>query len=742
MGSRKILMVAMSMNIGGAETHIYELVKYLHSQGEDIILVSAGGAYADKLSEIGVTHIFAPLHSRGIASMLKSYRILRKLIKSVKPDIVHSHARIPSFIAAPICRRAKVPLVTTVHGNFSVSFPLKHFTNWGDYVLTVSDDVKEYLIRHYNYPEAKIKKTVNAVNRETFNSDRGDMTVRNEFGIGEKEKVILTTSRLDRQASYAAYRLIDISEELCRLYPDSRIVIAGDGEVYGEIKSLAEEKNGILGRDYIILTGRRSDIYNFTKTADVFAGISRAALEAASSEVPVILCGDYGWLGRIGEHNIADCVKTNFTCRGFGYPADVNAALLEEIKFCLDETNREIIECDIKAGAALIDSNYSVGRMAADAVEAYETSLMRYKPCDCVVTGYYGHKNMGDDALLFTILNNIQSNGKKLKVKVLSSAPKPLSKRLERYFPYCEAKYMFNIFSVRKALKKAEIFIFGGGTLIQDNTSTRSLIAYLFLLRTAQKSGCRTFLYANGIGVKNPKNIEKVRKVLCDVTYFTIRDKESYEFLLGIGIDKAKVSLTADEALTIAECGLFNVRNDLYGREKTLCVCVRGWQAAGENFYREFTSAIKEICGKYSLRPVFIVMEPQRDKFVSNRAADILNAEVIEYRGNMNDALSVYASCEYVIAMRLHSLIFGLVYGKPVVGISYDPKVKNSMAHLFASDKYVLELDGFDKRALVGKFDDVYENKAEIIKEIDIIRREGYEAAKENAEIFAGVRHG
>ena len=94
----KVLMVTMGLDIGGAETHIVELSKELKKQGVDVSVASNGGVYVAELAENGIEHYEVPLHKRSASLMLKSYLRLKKIIKEMKPDIVHAHARIPSFV--------------------------------------------------------------------------------------------------------------------------------------------------------------------------------------------------------------------------------------------------------------------------------------------------------------------------------------------------------------------------------------------------------------------------------------------------------------------------------------------------------------------------------------------------------------------------------------------------------------------------------------------------------------------
>ena len=100
----KVLMTLMGLDIGGAETHVVELSKELKKQGYDIIVASNGGVYEQELAEAGIRHYKVPMNQRNVMKMLKSYMLLKKIIRKEKPDIVHSHARIPGFICGMLKR--------------------------------------------------------------------------------------------------------------------------------------------------------------------------------------------------------------------------------------------------------------------------------------------------------------------------------------------------------------------------------------------------------------------------------------------------------------------------------------------------------------------------------------------------------------------------------------------------------------------------------------------------------------
>ena len=745
---KKILMLTTSMEYGGGETHILELSKYLNANGDELKIMSNGGDLFEKeIINAGIEHVYAPFHTRNFIEMRKASKILKKFIKSYKPDVVHAHSRIPAFVASGICKKFKIPLVTTMHGTFKQSPIVKLATKWGDYSLYVSDDIKNYWKKYYKkLKDGYMTKTVNGINTELFSPFLKDESLRREFNIKLEEKIILSISRLENRSgfdlSFSAVRLCEIAEDIYIKDKNTRIVIVGDGEIFGDIKNKADEVNNKLGFEYIIMTGRRADAYKFCAACDVSVGISRFALEAISCGKPVIMCGGMGYLGRFTKENSEKCEASNFTCRNFGYPVDINSDLLKEIFFCFDENNKNIIEADAKFGADLIREKYSVKKMADDACLVYKKAVLKYKNYDFVMSGYYGSDNIGDNALLFAAISNITRKKHDMKICLLTGNPKKFQKWLDNYFANITAKHRFNFSGVKKSIKKSKALVFGGGNLLQDSTSNRSFGYYAWLLKTAQKLGKKTVLYSNGIGpLYREKNKKRTEDLLRNITLATIRDEDSYNYLTNI--NREKVFLTADEALTIKQNSYLNAyKKDFkeFIKGGYIAICVRKVRYFDAEFFGKFSAAIDVICRNSGLIPVYVVMEPKNDKKILENLSTLHSkAYCANADGDIEKVLSIVRSAEAVISFRLHLLVFAAAYNIPMIGISYDPKVKSFLNEIFESDKYTIELKDFSKESLIEKFQMVMAEKEEIKNKINIASGKLYEKAATNADLFLNI---
>ena len=311
-----ILMVTMSLGIGGAETHILELTRELIRRGHSVTVASSGGIFVPAFLEAGARHIDVPLHTKRPDALAKAYRTLSKNIRRENYDVIHAHARIPGFIASLLAKQHDIPMVTTFHGTFNPVWYWRMLTRVGERTLAVSEDIKEYLMHYYGTPEEKIGLTVNGIDTAQF--DTADPGVRAEV---EKELSlpaghrIMAVTRLDQASAAHIFPLIDAMPAILSHHPDAVLTIVGGGDALEAVRSEAENMNRQLGEGKITVTGPRSDISRILAAADSFVGVSRAAMEAMACRIPVVLSGAQGHLGVFVPAMEAEAVETNFCCR-------------------------------------------------------------------------------------------------------------------------------------------------------------------------------------------------------------------------------------------------------------------------------------------------------------------------------------------------------------------------------------------------------------------------------------------
>ncbi|MGN0164458.1 MAG: glycosyltransferase, partial [Candidatus Ornithomonoglobus sp.] len=387
----RVMLSLMQLDIGGAETHVVELAKELKRRGFVPVVTSNGGSYVKELEDAGIKHYVVPLQNKNPINVLKSVRLLKKIIVEEKIDIVHSHARIPSFILGKLHRLMKFPFVTTAHWVFTLKYGLKYITDWGEKTVAVSEDIKKYLMDNYKIPEGDIRVTINGIDTDKFSPDTDDADIRKELGIKADDTVIVYVSRMDESRSLVAKQLIEVIPEADKLVKKLKVVIVGGGDDFENVKSRTEAVNRKLGRECIVLTGARTDINKLVAPAELFVGVSRAALEAMAAQKPVIIAGNEGYIGLFDEDKLGVGIDTNFCCRGCA--ESTPQLLLADIKKYF-EMNAEEQRRLAVYGRELIKKEYSVSRMADDTIKVYEWALDKRRE-EILISGYYGFKNSG-----------------------------------------------------------------------------------------------------------------------------------------------------------------------------------------------------------------------------------------------------------------------------------------------------------------------------------------------------------
>jgi len=670
----KVLIAAMSLDIGGAETHIVELASELMRRGNDVIVASAGGVYVQDIVSRGIRHFTVPMDRRSVSCMLRSLRLLWRIIRREKPDVVHAHARIPAFLCGLLRVVLRFPFVTTAHAVFQTGLGFRLLSNWGQKTIAVSEDIKRYLMENYSVKERDITVTINGIDTNKFAPAPNGAAMRDALGLPQDTVVIGHISRLDDDTTLVAETLIGLAQRLDEALGGARVLITGGGQHFDALCEKAKAVNAAAGRELVVMTGARTDISDVLQAVDLFVGVSRAALEAMAVEKPVVLAGFEGRLGLFTKEILNPAQESNFCCRGS--PQPTAETLFDDIVSALthltDDERRELG----RFGRALVEREYSVARMTDDCQRVYD-SVRRY-PYSVVLLGYYGYGNAGDEAILQSIYTSVTAADKDVCVTALSIDPDATARRYG-----CRAANRFRPFSVFRSLLGSDALVLGGGSLLQDLTSTRSLIYYLTIIRFAELFGKKIMVYANGIGpISRPFNRRLVRRILGRADVITLRDAASAEELVNMGVRRDDIRVTADPVFTLrrhdkdAARRLLDACGVPAGRD-FVCVCVRRWPRA-ENLDEKIARLCDGIYRECGAEIVFLPMHRPQDASFSRRVMEKMQspAFLLDAPCSAEELLGVIALSRFTVAMRLHALVFSACVHVPFAGIVYDPKVQ------------------------------------------------------------------
>ena len=298
---------------------------------------------------------------------------------------------------------------------------------------------------------------------------------------------------------------------------------------------------------------------------------------------------------------------------------------------------------------------------------------------EIVLSGYYGFGNAGDEAMLLSILEAIERERPGSSVTVISGRPEDTEKKYQ-----VKAVHRFDYIGMIGALRKADLLLSGGGSLLQDVTSRRSIFYYLSIIKLAQWLKVPTMLFAQGIG---PVVRPTARKALCcvvnQVDLITVRDEKSRSELIELGVTKPPIHVTADPVLSLksesGEYGEALLEKIGYVKGKKLIgFAIREWPLVPE-YLDEIAKTADLLLADEEVQLVFLPMQWPEDGQVARKVQEKMSHQALflegEYR--VREHLSVIAQLDLLVGVRLHGLIFAFLSATPCIGLSYDPKINS-----------------------------------------------------------------
>lgn len=306
-------------------------------------------------------------------------------------------------------------------------------------------------------------------------------------------------------------------------------------------------------------------------------------------------------------------------------------------------------------------------------------------PCRSVlICGAYGAGNLGDEAILKSVIAALRGIDPALSLCVVTREP---AKTRETH--NVNSVHTFDFAGIFAEMRKCDLFVCGGGSLIQNVTSRRSLYYYLASLKLAKRCGCKVMLYGSGVGPLSGKSdIEHAARVLnACVDAICLRDKLSAHFLETIGVTEPEIVLAADPVLSLSPCSEseateFLLKAGLDPQGEYACFCLRRWQGLDEHL-NAVAAAIRYSHDKLGMFPVFMTLNRESDLDAAKKAADAaaVPCVILPAIENAELCMGVMKKMRLVVSMRMHAVLFAAACGVPTVGISYDPKVAGFLSY-------------------------------------------------------------
>lgn len=277
-----------------------------------------------------------------------------------------------------------------------------------------------------------------------------------------------------------------------------------------------------------------------------------------------------------------------------------------------------------------------------------------------VISGYIGFDNFGDEAICGVLTKYLRDNNAE-KVTVISLDPEKTSRQY--WVHSCK------MLDFIKPIKEADVLISGGGSLLQDVTSLKSLLYYLAVIMTALALNKKVIIFAQGFTPFRTKIGEFFTKfVLKRCHLVTVRDKASQKFLEDMGI---KSELIYDP--------VYEIDTPHIERKNGVGIQLRKSKYLTDEFMYFLAT---EIASRFKDKEIKLFsLQDTADLRVVEHFASMLAGKGIIARIYMNmsvsETIEELSKLEYLIGMRFHANLIAAKAGVKVLGINYDIKVKN-----------------------------------------------------------------
>ncbi len=674
-------------DVGGAKTHIMNMVTGLTRRNEVMLVSFRAGPFADEARERGIDVRVIERHNP-----FRAAREMRELVDQFQPDIIHCHGGRANLMGAMVRRSRRVPVLTTVHSDYKLDYlgnPLKQHTfgaanavalRFLDFYQPVADRMARTLIERGFDPEHIVK----IYNGMDFHRPEGEFDraqyLKENYGTEIEDGDVLCgiaarlTAVKDIQTTVRAFA------KALEDAPQLRLFIAGEGEDEDMLKKLAAQL-GVSER--VTFCGWVSPVEPFFRAMDInlLSSVSEtfpySILEGICAGCATI-CSDVG-----GMPELIDTGEN-----GYIFPVGDDKKLSEYmVRLANDAQLREQFAHDLYEKAS---RDFSKDKMCERQEANYRHLIARFhRPKDeresIMICGAYGRGNAGDDAILEAIVQEMRALDPERTICVMSRRPKET-----RLVYRTGAVYTFNIFSVLHKFRKAALYINGGGSLMQDVTSTRSLWYYCYTLRAAKKRGCKVMMYGCGIGPINRAGNRKMAAKTIDrsVDRITLRDDNSRHELADMGVTRPDIRVSADPTIILdaAPAEVVSLAMEQSGIDpngRYIGFGLRHWKGL-DAALPAIAAAANYAYEKHGLTPVFVPIEFPSDLTPAERVGSLLRCPwyAVRTRQPIEVTIGILARMKTVVGIRLHSLMFSAGQGVPVVGLSYDIKVDGFLKYI------------------------------------------------------------
>ncbi|WP_297433963.1 polysaccharide deacetylase family protein [uncultured Cetobacterium sp.] len=355
-----ILMALSQLEVTGAEVYGTVLSDELIRRGNKVYIVS------DTLTKpTNAQYEKIEFNKRKLKDRVSQVRKLLKIIKEKDIQVVHAHSRASSWSCAIACRIAKIPLITTIHGRQPVHLSRKLVKAFGDYSLSVCENIRDHIVNDLKVKPENITVLRNMINTKEYQ--------KSSFADIEKtQKVISIIGRLSGPKGDVTYNLLDILHRR----KDFKIQVIGGKEVPARFKKFTGN---------VEFLGYVNNVSEKIRESSIVIGAGRVAVEAILCEVPVLAIGEAESVGIVTLDRLNTALKSNFGDISLNHaPTFRWTDVIPEI-----DKGFNINKDDLKTLRERVIEEFSIESIVENIEKVYQREIVKKKKYEMPVIMYH-----------------------------------------------------------------------------------------------------------------------------------------------------------------------------------------------------------------------------------------------------------------------------------------------------------------------------------------------------------------
>ncbi len=280
--------------------------------------------------------------------------------------------------------------------------------------------------------------------------------------------------------------------------------------------------------------------------------------------------------------------------------------------------------------------------------------------------GYYGFGNWGDELSLFALGRELSTL---TQWKKCSLIPHVLVPGDTIPVPVENARTVSrrSLRDVASSIRLCDVVMVGGGSLLQDKTSLRSLMYYTSLLGWALLWRKPVVFYRCGLGpFRTVTGLALARYIVSRCKLFVARDPATARVAERLGCLPDRIREGADPLFLP---GLW--KQPMEKEDKRVAVCVRNASAKQED---ALTRAVVHLSQEVGDTVDIVAFHKEHDFTTASRIADRSKGRVIAFR-SWEEIPSYFSSLQALFTMRLHPAVLATLFNVPWAAFDLDPKI-------------------------------------------------------------------